>query len=279
MVLKDFTGYMDNMKAIADAQEVLSKSDNVSKRNDASKYLTEQGLAFLGPELTAGLTPEQRKQYASQGLPIRNVQLLEDVGSTLAGKNLESLLKQIGKSSLEELALVGAEQFEKAGVKGYDKVVEMGQKFYGSRELDKRYAGGKGKLDSKEMQVIYEGVADEVVDGVKAKLKGRYSEDTLDATLNFTRSIIAAGGVNDKKLLDKGVKRLVSNAEKELRDYESKNKNETLVGYVVASLTALRNSSNPEEQAVARELIYVAAKKDEEAKKEAEKETAKKKKR
>ncbi len=258
MALKEFVEYMNELSDIRLAAATSEKADDIDKKDKAQAYLEGKGLQTIGSLLPgfnpSTLTPEQRKQYANQGIDLRQRSLNEEAGKTLQGKNLENLLGEINPNSLESLAR--REEVAKGGVKGYDQSLEFYGKYLGAKDFGERYTSGKIAPD--ELKGLYSLVAQDISKEVVEKNKGKFSKSTLEAMGNVVKIVVETRGIDSKSYLDKAVKSLITKAEKEFRDYENKS-GKKIVNYVRDSLKNMRNSKNTEDALLARAMIYSVA--------------------
>ncbi|MEK6916090.1 MAG: hypothetical protein AABW89_06125 [Nanoarchaeota archaeon] len=260
MALNDFVSGMETLEKIGVAESTLANEHDIPKRNKALDYLQCQGLKIYedmpGVDLSQ-CSAEERREYAHRGLPVRKRRLTDSIGSALSAENLEGILEEINPNSFESLADERIKELGKAGVKGYDELLQMYREHLALKELGRKYA--EGNADPRELQVVYPGVVEEVIEGIKKRNSGQVSNDTLDAIGQLARIVVSQGDAN-KDFVTKRIKRLIAEREKSLREYESK-EGKTLAGFAIDSIRALMQNSNPEDSALARALLYEAAKK------------------
>ena len=261
MALQEFVGYMDELREIGRAGSTLQNEDDSNKKDAAIKYIETKGLEVIkdtmGPDFDpAKLSPEQRKGYANEGIKLRQQILMDQVGNTLSGSNLESMLNEVKPENLERLAF--AKGIEKGEVKGYEELIGRYGAYLAAKDLEERY--GAGKVDPKELENIRASVADEVAKEVVDKNKGKFSQATLDAMAQVARTVVQTRGIEKKDYFDKGMKRHVAEQEREFKEYENKS-GKKIINYVKASIKALRDDPDTEDSVLAREFIYDAAKK------------------
>ncbi len=267
---KEFVRYTKQLEELQKLSKEDSRPDKRDKKEKRLRELAYNGLMLVKDDLKAGgydtskLTPEDvKKDKELYEIGINAIQRITDESSAkILEKNLENILADAPRGSLEELVLQKpfVENADEKLVEEYKDVLGLYQNYFRIREIIEKYKNGE-KLDpEKEEPILYGAIASEAAQRIKKRLKKEgFSEDMQ--RIGESIAVLTAKYIEREAIL-KNADKILKKAEEEYRKYEA-NKGKKIIDYATKCLSKLAKDENPEKFNLARNLVYHIAKESE----------------
>jgi hypothetical protein len=256
------TQYLDDFVRLMDRDRELNKplsylngneEDSPEKKKQARKYIDEKGFekyiaTYEDDTNEEELNETQKKELAQKGYRILLDENRVNIGKTL-DEHIDNILNNINPENLERLA--SNERIREAGGQEYSGLLEKVAQYNGFRDLAERFERGEAKHE--EIEPLQGLIAQELAEKYRTKLKEEGADDELIETIVDVAIEAARIGGFKKEYTKSAIDKLTDKTKNEIEEAGL-----NLADYVKDSIKRLRSNDNPQDTAIARQLIYAA---------------------
>lgn len=262
---KSFIGYLDEQREIARLSKQDQKNIDSKKSDEAKGKLREIAYHALRKEAQKSpgsfdklkdKSPNDLDDEALRdGLEAKLNEITENTGNIFR-EHFDEVLDGVPRESLEKLAL--SKEIGEKGDKKYAELLEHYSGYFQVNRIFEDYKAGKIK-DPKILQAIGQRAAILVAKDIKEAMKKEgYSENHQKLAEKLALLFHRIDAI-DRSYMEKGLEEDVKEKEEEYRKYE-KEKGLSIADYVKDSLREYKATPETEDDQIAINLIYTAAK-------------------